>query len=127
MPKRVFVSFDYDFDKGLKDLLIGQSKNPDSPFEVQDWSIKEPSSDWKDKARYRIRSSDVVVVLCGLNTHQAAGVAIELGIAQEEAVDYFLLQGYTDGVAMKPTTAKSSDGVYKWTWDNLKKLIGGAR
>ena len=33
MPKRVFVSFDYDYDKTLKDFLIGQAKNPDSPFE----------------------------------------------------------------------------------------------
>lgn len=41
LPKRVFVSFDYDDDKTLKDLLIGQAKNPGSSFEIHDWSIKE--------------------------------------------------------------------------------------
>ena len=31
--KRVFVSFDYDHDRDLKDLLIGQARNENSPFE----------------------------------------------------------------------------------------------
>ncbi|MXM63282.1 hypothetical protein GR925_07415 [Streptomyces sp. HUCO-GS316] len=127
MPKRVFVSFDYDYDKTLKDFLIGQAKNPDSPFEIHDWSIKEASPDWKDKARARIRASDVVVVICGDHTDKAVGVAIELTIAQEEGIDYFLLNGYTGRTGKKPTTAKGSDKVYKWTWDNLKALVGGSR
>ncbi len=38
---RVFVSFDFDNDKKLKDFIIGQSRNPDSPFEVADFSMKE--------------------------------------------------------------------------------------
>lgn len=124
---RCFVSFDYDNDANLKDLLIGQSKYEGSPFEISDWSIKEASSDWKDKARMRIRNSEVVIVICGKNTDKAAGVAIELSIAQEEAKDYFLLTGYSNGSYKKPISAKSSDKVYKWTWDNLKELIHGGR
>ena len=95
MPKRVFVSFDYDYDKTLKDFLIGQAKNPDSPFEIHDWSIKVASPDWKDKARMRIRASDIVIVICGDHTDKAVGVAIELKIAREENIDYFLLNGWT--------------------------------
>lgn len=34
--RRVFVSFDYDNDLRPKDLLVGQSKNEDSPFELVD-------------------------------------------------------------------------------------------
>lgn len=124
---RCFVSFDYDNDSSLKDLLIGQSKNDDSPFEISDWSIKEASSDWKDKARARIKNSEVVIVMCGKNTDTATGVATELSIAQEEGKDYFLLAGYSDGGNKKPTSAKSSDKIYKWTWDNLKTLIHGGR
>ena len=42
MPKtRVFVSYDFDNDKQLKDFIIGQSRLPDSPFEVIDCSLKE--------------------------------------------------------------------------------------
>jgi hypothetical protein len=31
---KVFVSFDFDNDKVLKDFIIGQAKLPDSPFAV---------------------------------------------------------------------------------------------
>lgn len=126
--KRVFVSFDYDNDARLKDLLVGQAKHDDSPFDLSDWSIKEPmTGDWKEKARKRIRAVDVVCVLCGEKTHTAAGVAAELLIAQEEKKEYFLLRGYSDKTCTKPTTAKSTDKMYDWTWPNLKILIGGGR
>lgn len=126
--KRVFISFDYDNDETLKTFLIGQSKLPDTPFELADWSIKEHmTGNWKEKARSRIRSVDVVIVLCGLNTHTAAGVSAELTIAREENIPYFLLGGYNNKPNVKPTAALTSDNVYNWTWDNLKILIGGGR
>lgn len=126
--KRVFISFDYDHDLDLKNLLVGQSKNSDTPFEIADFSIKEAiSEDWKEKARTRIKGCNVVVVICGLHTNTATGVSAEVKIAQEEGVDYFLLWGRKDKACKKPTAAKSSDKIYKWTWDNLKALIGGAR
>jgi hypothetical protein len=54
--KRSFISFDYDHDLDLKTLLVGQAKNSDSPFSIQDFSIKEAiAKDWKEKARARIR------------------------------------------------------------------------
>jgi hypothetical protein len=125
--RRVFVSFDYDNDARLKDLLVGQSKNEDSPFELADWSIKEHlTGDWKEKVRKRIRSVDIVCVLCGTSTHLATGVAAELTITLEEGVPYFLLAGYQSGCT-KPTSAAASDAIYRWTWDNLKALIGGGR
>ena len=126
--KRVFISFDYDHDLDLKNLLVGQSKNSDTPFEIADFSIKEAiSEDWKKKARTRIKGCNVVTVICGLHTNTATGVSAEVKIAQEEGVDYFLLWGRKDKACRKPTAAKSSDKIYKWTWDNLKALIGGAR
>ena len=126
--KRVFISFDYDHDEILKTFLVGQSKHEDSPFELTDWSIKEPiTGDWKAKARTRIKSVDVVAVICGQHTDTATGVNAELTIAQEEKVPYFLLAGYADKTCVKPKAAKSTDKLYKWTWENLKTLIGGGR
>ena len=126
--KRVFISFDYDNDEKLKTFLVGQSKHPDSPFELADWSIKEHiSEDWKKKARTRIRSVDVVAVICGMNTHTATGVSAEVKIAQEEGVPYFLLAGYSEKQNVKPKAALTTDKLYKWTWENLKLLIGGSR
>lgn len=129
MPKkRVFISFDYDHDETLKNFLVGQSKNPDSPFELADWSIKEAiDRNWKAKARTRIRAVDTVAVICGQHTNTATGVSAEVQIAQEEAVPYFLLKGYADKACVKPTAAKATDKLYNWTWDNLKTLIGGGR
>lgn len=126
--KRVFTSFDFDHDADLRDLLVGQSKNPDAPFEMTDWSVKEPmAGDWKDRVRTRIRSVDIVAVICGEYTDTATGVSAELLIAQEERKPYFLLGGRANRTFRKPKAAKDTDKIYKWTWDNLKALIGGAR
>lgn len=124
---RVFVSFDYDHDSFLKEALVGQSRNPDSPFELADWSIKEAIDvRWKDHARRRLRSIDVVAVICGEHTHTATGVSAEIKIAKEEGKPYFLLRGYAGRTCTRPTEAPS-DKMYDWTWPNLKALIMGAR
>ncbi|UAN51670.1 hypothetical protein KGP26_00810 [Serratia sp. JSRIV002] len=126
--KRVFISFDYDHDAALKTLLVGQSKLEDSPFELADWSIKEHiDANWKDKARTRIRSVDIVCVICGLHTDSATGVSAELKIAKEEDKPYFLLWGYSEKTCIKPKSASAEDKIYKWTWQNLKSLIQGDR
>ncbi|MDR3244455.1 MAG: TIR domain-containing protein [Elusimicrobiota bacterium] len=126
--KRTFISFDYDHDEALKILLAGQAKNSDSPFEITDMSIKEAiSSEWKQKARTKIKGCDVVIVICGTHTNTATGVSAELLIAQEENINYFLLRGYSDKNCIAPSAAKYSDKIYSWTWDNLKALINGKR
>ncbi len=126
--KRVFISFDFDHDEDLRNLLVGQAKNPDSPFDIADWSVKEHlTGDWKEKVRERIRRTDLTIVICGEWTHTATGVAEELRITREEGKPYFLLWGRAGKKCTKPKTALPSDKIYKWTWDNLKKLIGGAR
>jgi hypothetical protein len=125
---KVYVSFDFDHDADLKMLLVGQAKNPDSPFEIADWSIKERiSGDWEKKATSRIKTVEVVAIICGEHTDTASGVTAELKIAQEEDKPYFFLWGYSDKTCIKPKGAKASDKIYKWTWDNLKSLVGGSR
>lgn len=126
--KRAFISFDYDHDEGAKIMLAGQAKLPDSPFDFADASVKEPlTGDWKEKVRRRMTNVDLVIVLCGEWTHTAKGVAEELSIAREKPKPYFLLAAYADKNCTRPTSASDSDKVYKWTWDNLKALVGGAR
>jgi hypothetical protein len=126
--KRVFTSFDFDHDEDLRNLLIGQSKNPDSPFDMADWSVKEPmTGNWKEKVRDRIKRCDLVVFICGEYTDTAPGVNTEITIAQEESISYFLLWGRSEKTCKKPKSAKTTDKIYKWTWENLKALIGGDR
>lgn len=126
--KRTFISFDYDHDVDLKNLLAGQARNEDSPFEITDLSIKEAiDNNWKDYARRRIKGCDCVCVICGEYTDSANGVSAELRIAQEEGVPYFLLWGRSDKTCKKPGAAYEKDKIYSWTWDNLKQLFNGSR
>ncbi len=126
--KKVFISFDYENDEFLRTALVGQAKHPDTPFEIIDKSLKEPFvGDWKSKVRARIQKTDLVVIMCGQRTHTATGVAAEVLMAQELGKPYFLLQGYSGRNCTRPTTARSSDKMYSWTWDNLKVLVGGGR
>lgn len=125
---RVFTSFDYDNDSDLRTMLVGQAKLDDSPFELSDWSVKEPmTGDWKEKVRKRIRQVDQVLVICGEHTDKASGVAAELSIAKEEKKPHFLLKGRKDKTCKWPASVSATDKMYDWTWDNLKKLIAGAR
>ena len=126
--KRVFVSFDFDNDNELRGNLIAQAKMPDSPFGLTDCSVKAPIDEkWKREVRDRIRSADLMIVICGEHTHDAAGVAAEVTIAREEDILYFLLKGHPDKTCTKPRMARDSDKIYKWTWPNLRKLIAGQR
>jgi hypothetical protein len=128
MADRIFTAFDYDHDVSLRILLVGQSKHEDTPFEICDWSVKEPfTGDWKKKVRDRIKKCQQMIVICGQHTHTATGVSHELEIAQNEELPYFLLKGYSDKTCTWPTAAKSTDKMYDWTWPNLKLLIAGSR
>lgn len=121
--KRVFVSFDFDNDKVLKDFIIGQSRLLDSPFEIIDTSLKEaaPMKTWEDKARAAIKRSDIVVVMVGPKTHKAPGVLKEVGMAREERIPLVQVIGYKDE---NYTAIPNAGRLYSWNWDNMKKILG---
>lgn len=126
--KSVFISFDFDHDEELRDALVAQANNPDSPFIITDWSVQEPiTENWRKNVRDRISRTDLTIVICGEHTHDAAGVAAKVTIAREEGKPYFLLQGRPNKTCKKPRMARRTDEIHKWTWENLKSLIAGAR
>ena len=47
---KVFVSYDYDHDVQLKEGLIEQSTRPDSPFSINDKSLKQATPEWQQVA-----------------------------------------------------------------------------
>jgi len=119
----VFISFDYDNDRDLKTLLVGQAQLPDSPFFIEDHSIKIETKGWKADARKRIKRAQLVIVICGLQTHKAVGVAEEVKIARDENVRYFLLRGRKEGTIRRPQgTSWFGDDLHTWTWDNLRSM-----
>lgn len=124
MPKtRVFVSYDFDNDKRLKDFIIGQSHLPDSPFEVIDCSLKEavPERTWEEKADRAIRGSDIVIVMVGSSTYRALGVLKEVRMARDAEIPIVQIIGYKDG---NYTAVPNAGRLYSWNWENLKKLLG---
>lgn len=122
VKKRVFVSFDFDNDKILKEFIIGQSKLPDSPFEIIDCSLKEavPEKEWEEKARKAISRAEVVLIMVGFKTHKAPGVLKEVKFARDLNVPIFQVIGYKDG---DYTSVPDGGRLYAWSWDNLKKLL----
>lgn len=120
--KRVFVSFDFDHDKILKEFIVGQARLSDSPFEVVDTSLKEaqPLASWESKARLAIRRSDLVLVMVGRYTHRAPGVLKEVQIARDEWKPIVQIIGYKEG---DYTAVPNAGRLYRWNWQNLKNLL----
>ena len=124
VTKSAFISFDYDHDSDLRGNLVAQSENPESPFSITDWSVREPiDENWRKEVRDLIRRADLTFVICGQHTHRAAGVAAEVTIAREVGKPYFLLKGRKRKTCKKPRTALRSDIMHGWKWENLKDLI----
>jgi hypothetical protein len=123
MATKVFVSFDYDNDKTLKDFIIGQAKLPDSPFDVADHSLKEaaPEKEWEAKARAAINRCDKFLVMLGPKTVDAPGVLKEVAMAMELEKPRFQVIGYTDGT--EDWAVPGGGRTYRWNWENLKNLL----
>lgn len=125
-PHRVFVSFDFDNDRRLRQFIIDQARLPYSPFEVADWSLKEaaPKRNWEAEARERIIRSDSVLVMLGPYTHRAPGVVKEVKMAKEMGKPIFQIIGYRDS---HPRRVANAGRVYRWNWKNLRRLLAPVR
>ena len=120
---KVFVSYDFDNDKKLYDLIIGQAQLPDSPFEVSDHSLKEaaPLKNWESKAHAAISRADKFIVMLGSKTRSAPGVKKEVAMAKSLGKTRFQIIGYKNG--SRDWAVPDAGLTYSWNWDNLKKLL----
>ena len=123
MAKRVFVSFDFHNDGGIKTFLMGQAKLPTSPFAGADWSMKEaaPQHRWEEEAERRIKQCDIVLVMVGRQTYKASGVLKEVGFARQHNIPIAQIIAYPDLV--NPTLVPNAGRLYRWSWPNLRSLL----
>jgi len=128
--KRAFLSFDFDNDIQLKNLLSGQAENPKIPFFFDDWSVKNPfpQSTWKSDVRTKIRQCDFIIVLIGTNTYKCTGVVEEIKIANEEKIPIFGLYHqnvvyYKDGQPYINLPQGLGTRYFEWTWTNITTAI----
>jgi len=119
---KIFVSFDFAQDHDLKGSLVAQAQDPESPFEIIDFSLVEsqPQHEWLSRAQSSIAQCDIFVVILGLNTHQAPGVLKEVNIAKGLRKRRFQLKPQ----GTNPTPVKGAGPVVNWTWNKLKTLLG---
>lgn len=119
---KVFLSFDFDNDRSLRDLMLGQAQHPDAPFEVVNYSLKEaaPEPQWEAKANSAIKQSDIVLVLLGQRTHRAQGVLKEVQMARASGVPLAQIIGYRN---RQYVPVRNAGRVYAWTRTNLTKLF----
>lgn len=119
---KVFVSFDFDNDRRLKEFIIGQSKLDDSPFDISDHSLKEaaPENNWEAKADRAIARADMVIVMVGPHTHRAQGVLKEIRMARSHHKKIVQIIGYKDG---NYTAVPNAGRLYLWNWNNLKNIL----
>jgi hypothetical protein len=94
---RTFISFDFDHDETEKILFIGQSKNSNTPFSIEDWSAKSsmPQSKWESIVKDKINKCNILIVLSGKTMASATGVAKEISMAKDQDVPVFGV--YVDG------------------------------
>ena len=125
--RSAFISFDYDHDRDIRGSLVAQASDPNSPFSITDWSVKEPIDEkWRQRVRDIIRRTNLTIFICGEFTDTAAGVSAEMSIVREENKPYFLLKGRRKKVCKKPKGALRSDKIHPWKWDTLRRLIDEA-
>lgn len=74
-----------------------------------------------NKARAAISRSEVFIVMLGPKTRTAPGVLKEVKLANELNKPKFQIIGYKDG--SEDWAVPGAGRVYRWNWDNLKKLL----
>ena len=120
--KRVFVAFAAE-DAQYRDLLVGQAKNKDSPFEFVDMSIKEAFDEkWKTQCRTKIRGCHGVIALISKKTWNADGARWEMKCANEEKKPMLGVHIHKDDKGATPPELAGKK-VIEWTWDGIAAFI----
>jgi hypothetical protein len=119
---RIFASFDVAHDKDLYQRLVEESGEAGLSITISGGSAEfDATEEWTRRTRSRIRGAERILVICGVHTDAAEGVAAELTIVREEGKPYLLLWGRRDVMCTKPAGAKATDGMYRWTSPTLQE------
>lgn len=121
MAKRIFISFAKE-DEKYRDFLVGQAKNPASPFEFVDMSVKEPwDNEWKTKCKTKIKSCDGMIALISKTTKDASGACWEIRCAIEEGIPVRGMYIHNDSCTIP--LALEGKMVVNWGWDNISNFL----
>ena len=120
----VFLSFEFEKDAGRRGTFIVQAEKL-CEFAIIDRSLPSAQHDekWRQTAKERIRSSHVVIVLLGPDTHNAPGVKDELSLAGEVGcpVVQLMPQDRNYGLVAR------SGAVCEYKWDAINQMLRNPR
>ena len=122
---RTFISFDADHNENEKHLFAGQAKNSKTPFNIEDWSSKEPlpQREWERRIEEKISSCNIMIVLVGRNMGTASGVVKEITFATRNNVPYFgVYVDKADSSSILPS-GLARNRVITWDWDNIASAV----
>lgn len=123
--KKLFISFAIE-DKKFRNLLVGQSKHPDTPFEFADMSVKQPwSRAWKTQCRERIKGCDGFVVIVSDNTYDADGVHWEVKCAEQENIPIMAMYIKNGKKTPKLPIEFNKFKIETWSWKNIETFVSG--
>lgn len=123
MNKRIFTSFAVE-DSNLRDLLVGQSKNDNCPFEFVDMSVKDPwDNQWKTNCRTKIKGCDGMIAIVTKNTKNADGQLWEVKCAKEEDIPCRGIWGHSEEAGLSLPAEFNGISVVRWDWDNIKNWL----
>lgn len=123
MNKRIFTSFAVE-DSNLRDLLVGQSKNDNCPFEFVDMSVKDPwDNQWKTNCRTKIKGCDGMIAIVTKNTKNADGQLWEVKCAKEEDIPCRGIWGHSEEAGLSLPAEFNDVSVVRWDWDNIKNWL----
>lgn len=121
--KKIFVSFDFDHDRNLKENFVSQARHRDTQFSINDSSLfeRQPEEKWFAEANRRIAQCDVFITILGMHTHTAKGVLRETSMARGlNKTRFQLLPKRRHG----PPLNKEDEGpTVIWKWKNLEKWL----
>ena len=123
MNKRIFTSFAVE-DSNLRDLLVGQSKDDNCPFEFVDMSVKDPwDNQWKTNCRTKIKGCDGMIAIVTKNTKNADGQLWEVKCAKEEDIPCRGIWGHSEEAGLSLPAEFNGISVVRWDWDNIKNWL----
>jgi len=121
--KRIFISFAIE-DSKYRDLLVGQARNPSSPFEFVDMSVKEPWDErWKTNCRTKIKGCDGALVLVSRNTSKAEGALWEVQCAKDERIPLVGVHCTSDDRPSVLPSGMAGVKIMDWSWDGIAGFL----
>jgi hypothetical protein len=119
---RIFIVFAIE-DAQTKNLLTGQAKAKQLPYEFTSMPLKEPwDDDWKHDCQVKIISAEGAIVLVSKLTKKSAGALWEIDCIKEERRP---LMGFYIGGATTLDKPESLNNISckEWNWKNAKEFI----